>query len=635
MQVYELVGFKTGVDRSGVNFIQAQDAFQTMQDGFIYRQVLQSRRGIGYFAPRLSGATRIMGIFEYTLTDSTKELLAFDKNFLYKYNTGTGVFNSIPFGGSMAAYGGFNISSDEFYISGTSYTDITNGSRFVFCGRGIAANAAGSSIFFYDGTNVLDWTAVADNSAYVEPPQGPLTTAYYVVWFNDRINFLVPTVNAIQYQQGILYSGIRLGGKGDKFNVSGSALKELDTYENISGVNILGQVLQINADRSNWVAEKTTDPFNPYFFRKIPSVLGTDAHFSAVRWFDKVESLGKTGVISTDGRQSLRADNKIPYFTANEISQINFDFTYGGFDRVNNQFLWSYIKDEGESSTQDAVLVHNYEEDTWSVYDVRLTVFGQTDLGLNLNWNQIDETAGDPSWARWDTTEDLWNKIGLGESVQKTLAGDNLGFIYEINKDNDDYFTAITGVSNATEAVITIDAANFAVNDLVAISKVSGVSGINNYDSASPEDFQDFVPYVVSARTDTSVTINFDSTNKGTYSANTGFISKVISFQAETVPFNPFRDQGKRVFVSHVEVLVNSDAGNLRMDVFTDQESAPFIQDVLLTPTDLQKPYEWITLTVDEEADFMTFRIRHQSPASQVKIQSLRIHASPGGITYG
>lgn len=217
MEIYEITGYQTGVSKAGVNYLQPSDSFQNIFNGFIYRQVLQSRQGVGYFAPRLADESRIFGIFEHTLPDSTKELLAFDKNFLYKYNTGTGVFDPIPFGGSMSPtntnYQGFNMTAKDFYISGTSYPTATNGPRFVFTGEGITPNANGSAIFFYDGTDVKDFTndnaGGGDNPNYKAPPQGKLSSASYVLWFNERLNFIVPIIQGIEYNQGILYSGIR------------------------------------------------------------------------------------------------------------------------------------------------------------------------------------------------------------------------------------------------------------------------------------------------------------------------------------------------------------------------------------------------------------------------------------------
>ncbi len=639
MDIFEITGYRTGVSEAGVNYLQPADSFQDITNGFIYRQVLQSRQGMGFFCPRLAGNTRIFGIFEHILPDSTKELLAVDQNFLYKFNTGTGVFDPIPFAGSMAAYAGFNITSKDFYVSGTSYPTAANVARFVFTGEGISANAAGSSIFFYNGTDVRDFTSVVDNTNYAAPTMGALTKANYVIWFGERLNFIVPVIATVEYFQGILYSGIRnAAGNGDKFNVAGSGLLQADTYENITGVNILGQVLALNFFRSNWTIEKTKDAFNPYFIRKVPSVIGTNANFSAVSWNDTVRSLGKTGIIGTDGRQSLRVDNKIPNFTADKIDQTDFNLIYGGFDRVNNQFLWSYKESESESQTQNKVLVNDYEEETWSVYDQRISVLGQTDVGTNKTWDDIDEATGNDSWAQWDTTEDLWDRIGLTANVQKTLAGDDLGFIYDLNVDYDDYFTTISAATNASQAVLTVSACGILAGDRVTISNVEGMlnaeglSGINNFD---PEDDNvDYVPYIVLSATPTSITINLDTTLLTAYTSG-GTISKVISFSAETIPFNPYRDQGRRVYISHVEFLIDTNGGNLRVDVYENEDESPFKSDILLLPTKNTQAREWMSMSVNNEANFQTFVMKQESPAVQFRQTSMRIHCQAGGFTSG
>lgn len=639
MDVYEITGYETGVSQAGVNYLQPSDSFQNILNGFIYRQVLQSRQGVGYFAPRLAGATRIFGIFEHTLPNSTKELLAVDTNFLYKYNTGTGIFDQIPFGGSMAGYAGFNIPANDLYISGTSYPTATNGARFVFCGEGIQGNGAGSSIFFYNGTNVQDFTSIVDNPNYAAPPGGALNSASYVLWFNERLNFIVPIQAGVEYNQGVLYSGIRtVSGNGDKFNVSGSGLFQADTYQNITGITILGQILVLNFDRMAYTLEKTRDAFNPYFGRAVPGVLGTNAKFSAISWNDTVRSMGKTGLLGADGRQNLRVDNKIPNFTREDVDQILFNLTYGGFDRLNNQFLWSYKISGTETDTQNSVLVGNYEENTWSIFDQRFSVFGQSDIGLNLNWDDIDAAGGNDSWSQWDTTEEIWDRIGLGQAVQKTLAGDDLGFIYEFNQDFDDYFTDITAVAPGTTTTLTVNASGILPGDLVTVQGVVGMldaegnSGINNYD---PEiDDPDFEPYTVISSTPTSITINLDSSTLTAYTSG-GTISKIISFSAETIPFNPYRAEGRRCFVSHVEFLIDCNGGSLKVDVFADEQETPFKQNILMKPTADAQGTEWVEMTVDQEANFLTFALKQQSPAVQLRLTSMRIHCQPGGLTHG
>lgn len=633
MEVYEITGFATGVSDAGVNYLQPGDSYQNIINGFIYRQVLQSRMGVGFYAPRLADESRVFGIFEHTLPNSDKELLAFDRNFMYKFNTGTGVFDQIPFGGSMVAYAGFNISANDFYISGTSYPNGTNEPRFVFVSEGMGLNANGSGIFFYDGTQVLDYTDVGDNPDYAAPPQGALVTATYVIWFNERLNFIIPFIAGDQYNQGILYSGIRtVSGNGDKFNAPGSGLFQADTYQNITGATILGQIMSLNFDRMAYTMEKTRDAFNPYFGRAIPGVLGTNAKFSAVSWADTVRSLGKVAILGTDGRQNLRVDNKIPRYTADEIDQVDFNLTYGGFDRVNNQFLWLYKISQSDSLTQNAVLVGNYEENTWSTFDQRFSVLGQTDLGLNLNWDDIDETTGDESWATWDTTEELWNQIGLGEAVQKTLAGDDLGFIYELNKDYDDYFTNISAVGVAATTTLTVTANAILAGDIVSISGVEGMVELNNFDPATNTQIGEL--YTVISATPTSIVINVDSREFTAYTSG-GNVSKVISFSAETIPFNPYRNEGRRIYVSHVEFLIDTNGGSLKLDIFADEQESPFKQNVLCKPTITNQAREWITVTVDQEANFLTFIMKQQSPAVQLRLTSMRIHCEMGGFTSG
>lgn len=634
MDVYEITDYKTGVDDSGVNYLSPADSFEKLVNGFIYRQVLQSRQGVGFFAPRLAGLTRIMGIFEFIKPDSTSELLAFDRNFLYKFNTGSGQFVQVPFGGSLAAYAGFNITSNDDYISGTAYPTKINGPRFVFCGSGITPNA-GSSIFFYNGTDVRDFTNAADNPDYAAPPGGALNSATYVLWFNERLNFIVPVQAGIEYNQGTLYSGIRTAsGNGDKFNVAGSGLFQADTYQFITGATLLGQIMVHNYDRSAYTMEKTRDAFNPYFGRAVPGVLGTSAKFSAISWNDQVASQGKTGVLGADGRQNLRIDNKIPRFTANEIDQVDFNLTYGGFDRINNQFLWAYKQSETDSETQNFVLVRNYEENTWSVYDQRFSVFGQTDIGLNLNWDDIDAASGNPSWSKWNTTEEIWDKIGLGAAVQKTLAGDNLGFIYELNQSFDDYFTNITAIATGATTTLTVDATGVLPGDLVTVSNVQGMIEINNFDPATNTQLNNF--YVVISATPTSIVINVDSTMFSPYTPNTGNLSKIISFSAQTIPFNPYRAEGRRIYISHVDFTIDVNGGSLLVDVVQDQQSTPFIQNVLLKPDqNSEKECEVISMSVNQEATFLTFILKQQSPAVQLRLTSMKLYCEKGGLING
>lgn len=635
MQVFEITGYKSGIERSGVSFLDPIDAFENLENGYIYRQVLQSRLGFKQFSTgALSDGLRVMGIFTNFLRDSTKETLAVTLNHLYRYNTATDTFDLVPTGGSLGGAHLFNIASNDEYVSGTTYPLANGGDRFVFTSSGM------THVYQYFPPSALnplglvtDYTNAADNPDYQAFAGGALTNAKHVIFFGERINFFYPTIAGNPNPQGILFSAIRTAaGNGDKFNTSGSGLILLDTVEFISGASILGNVIAMNLTDSNWTLEKTQDAFNPYRPRRIPSVIGTNADFSFAQWGNEVMSIGLTGIITTDGRVSNRADDKIPFFTRDDIDQANINLTYGGFDRNTSQFLFSYLSADAPplTTTQNKVLVGNYEERSWSVYDMSFSVFGETFSGLNLTWDDIYE-VNDPSWLEWNTTEKAWDQIGLGQNNYKCLAGDDNGFIYELDQDCDDYYTPITGVVNSNPAVLLIDPTNFAVGDQVVISGVQGMTEINNFDPTLP--YEEFTPYTVVAFGPGTVTILENSIPFGIAVPNTGAVSKIINFSAETIPFNPWREKGLRIFISHVEFLLSTNSGNLLVDVFQNEENAPFKQNILIQPTAIGQSRQWVSMVVDNEADFMTFRMRQSSPALQVKLVSMRIHCSPGALT--
>jgi len=620
MDIHEITGFRTGVERSGVNFLEPADAFQNIKNGYIYRQELQSRKGFTQFGNRLgtqqqesADGTRVMGIFENTLPDSTIELLVCTKKFLYSYDNTTNTFDQIPFN-SAAPIVDFGITNNEDYVSGTTYLTKAGAQRFILTGKGM------SDVYFYDGIQVKRFTNAADNPDYQAFAGGALTKATNVVWFGERLNFLIPVIAGTTYYQGMLYSGIRdSSGNGDKFNVSGSGLLSADTYEIMKGFSILGNILILSFQRSSWTIEKTNDAFNPYIVRKIPSVLGTDATFSNVAWNAEIKSIGKTGLVTTDGRTLLRFDDKIPYLTRDQIDQEQIELTYGGFDRADSQFLFSYRDDLSNlvDITQDKVLVYNYEESSWAINDQRFSVFGQSLDGFQLAWNEIEASDDHLSWGRMDTTEEIWNKIGIERETQKTLAGDNEGFIYQINVDYDDYFASISDITQAANAVLTIDETPFQVGDKVVIENAEGMTEIN-----------DITANVIAA-TLTSVTLDIDSSRYEAYTSN-GTISKVIDFEAELVPFNPYRAEGRKCFISHIEFLLNSASGPLDVDVYMDEEQSKF-KTVTLTPSaSTTKAREWINMSVNQEVTFMTLVLRRESVSTQTIVSSIRIYSKPG-----
>jgi len=626
MDIFEIAGNPIGINRTGVNFLEPSVSYQNLYNGYVFRQKLQSRKGFRQFGTRLGSQggdltdnSRVMGIFNFIKPDESSETLAVTQEFLYKYVPATQIWTQIANVGFVS----FGISTNDDYVSGTAYPSETNTQRFIFCSTGM------TDIYVYNGTDVQIYTNVAATPFYIAPAGGALTKAKYVEFFGGRLNFFNPVIGGTAFNQMILYSGIaNAAGNGDNFNIVGAGDLSADTSQYINGVTIAGDYLLLNFNRSNWTIEKTRDAFNPYFIRKIPSVLGTDAAFSSVSWNNEAKSIGKTGIISSDGRSSLRIDDALPYFTADNIVQSQINESYGGFDRINDQFLFTYVNGSTEPQdvlSQSQVLVHNYKESTWSINNQRFSVLGESDQGIELTWSQIDETIN-PEWLRWDTTEDIWNKIGIESTVQKTLAGDDKSFIYQLNVDYDDYYVDVTNITQASLGVATISPCAIQVRDAVVFENVVGmteINGINLEVTAIGE----------TNGATTSITVNLDTTDYTAYDS-LGSVSKLINFYAELVPFNPYRDHGRKVNMSHIEFLVNTKESALLVDIYADEQDSPFKANVPITPTQINAERQWVMMTVNQEANFINIVMKQSSVSKFAEVTSVRIHCSPGSFTH-
>ena len=572
---------------------------------------------------------RVMGIFEYIADNEIKELLTFDKDYLYRFDETTNTLQQV-LSTSDDPITTFGITGNDDYVSGTDYPDKVFNARFVFTGKGM------TDVYFFDGYGIKRFTNAVDNTDYQAfgSPSEVLTRAKHVFFFGERLNFLVPVLDGILYPQGLLFSAIRdSSGKGDKFNTSGAGLINLDTRDYISGWGKVEDRVLITLYESEWVIDKSSDNFNPYIPREISSVFGTDADFATVVRSSKAESLGKLGVIDTDLSTTIRVDDNIPYFTRDEVDPDDIDLTYGGYDEDNSQTLFSYRSNEGPiADTQDRVLTHNWNEKSWSVFLQRFSCYGRSEAGTILAMNQIDENIKD-EWIAMDTTEEIMNKLGLTKSFKKTLAGDDNGFVYHINVDYDDYTNRIFDITSASSAVLTLDEHAFQVGDNVKIEQVEGMlnaneeNGINS--SASGKAF-----YTVTAisEADSTVTINHITSDLTAYSTG-GLISKTIDFSATLNEFNPWRDKGYQCYLKEIEFYLENNGAGLLVDISDSNTPGAYINKVKIEPLNSAKANEYVKLQIENVADFHTIKMTQLSKSNQVIIKSIRILAEQGGFT--
>ena len=82
--------------------------------------------------------------------------------------------------------------------------------------------------------------------------------------------------------------------------------------------------------------------------------------------------------------------------------------------------------------------------------------------------------------------------------------------------------------------------------------------------------------------------------------------------------------------MSHVEFLVDTNAGGMYVDFYVDEEEAPFKTAFVASPNTTTKKKVWVEVEVNQEANFITIVMRNESAASQTRITSIRIHCEEG-----
>lgn len=608
MEIYELVGFKTGLDSSGVNFLAPYDAFEELSNCFIYKQQLKSRKGFSKFVPdQLEAKNTVLGIFNFINDSGITELLVVDKSYLYRYSTVSNNFVKIPFTSAIPITD-FGIINDYNYISGCSYSDFEGKVRFVFTSSGM------SEVYFYDGSGVKIYTNSTDNPQYKAYDSRKLVNAKHVKFFNGRINFFSPTLDSKEHKQMILYSGIKdSSGKGDKFDVAGSGYVECDTYENMQGASILGNHLLLTFTESKWYVSKTEDAFNPYIINKIPCDIGSDCPYGDLVFNNSVYSFSKKGITIANGNNSERIDFKIPYFSRDEVEKDSYANITSYFDTKNAQILFSYIDSEYSSSRNTNLLVYNYEEQSWATFKLSFSVFGETNLGKNLVWKEIN-SSNNAKWAKWKDTDEIWKEIGTIKYKIVTLAGDNEGYIYKLNVGQDDYSSSIIGITKATNAVISITDNNFVVGDTISLKNINGMTELNGK------------KYEILATTSNSITINCDTTDYSTYISD-GLVSSCIYFRAQMKTFNPYRAESRKCYISRIDIMINKFAESIDLLV---SDGDYIIKDTTVN-TDLDKSdFQIVSVTINHEAEFFNIALSKVNSNTQIIIESIKIYAKKG-----
>jgi len=576
----------------------------------------------------------VMGLFNYVANDNSRTSIGMNTDYVSKYRSGTNDYVVLSF---SAAAGAAALSGDETdFFSGCMYPDADGNPRLVFVNNVnvplfYSESVSSSTIFKYNNTT--------DNPDYQAPAAGiggEIVSALHIFYFGERLVFIKPQLTTRSYSTGYLYSAINdASGTGDKFNSPGAGLNILPDETPITGATLMGDRLIIFTQRNIWEVTSTQNADLPFRQRRImdSDFDMTTGAYSVINNLGLVYGFGFWGLFASDGRQSQRFDNKLPFFTRNEVFSDKIPLSNAGSVQEASQLWWTYPSNEVEEAVDfcDRVLTYNFEESSFSQYDLPLTTFGDFRQLDYVPWDDVNENYGPgfEHWAEWDTTDEIWDSWLWDSGSYTSIAGDQLGNVYLLESGTNDWTATITGITAANPAVITVDSVfMFKVGDCLRISDVTGYE-------VDSESIVNGLTFTVTAVGATTLTINLDGSAASAYTSG-GYLSRLYNFKCLTKDLNPYAEQNQRCRLLKLWFYVDANTDNFLLDFYKDDMDQPYRIDVVLDTSDDREQIskKWVPISVGTIGSFHRVGIRQECIQNPGKIHAMMMMTTPSGRLY-
>jgi len=439
-QPFLIADFKTGLDLGIEPWLLPKDAFATFEDGFIHRGAIEKREGYSKLvATEETGA--ITGIFSrIEESDGTKTLLVTDIDWLYKYNTTLGVLSKV-------FHSTDTVEACVFEDTvGCEWTD-TAGCEFTTL-YDYGENFSG------DSTNLVDWenlngvVYMTDNAGVLQSYDGTTFQEFKpevaggADYVNKAAHIMVSHERVILFNTDETTDGRRaqrarwckpVTSPGAALDFTNDGWVDAPTSEWIRGATYFKNDIIVWFDKSVWFLRYTGNYELPFRWEKISGIDGCSAPFSAVEFQDQGMALGKSGLIFCDGLQVQSIVSKIPDLSL-AFSSKNIETCYSAVFEDLKQ-LWT-LYPYSDATQPNRVLVLQYEDWSWSIYNLSFQCLGFYESSDTLTWEEVTET--------WVENNTPWVSNTAQSEYPVALAGDNAGTVWKLNN---------TGTDGASSAI--------------------------------------------------------------------------------------------------------------------------------------------------------------------------------------
>ena len=202
------------------------------------------------------------------------------------------------------------------------------------------------------------------------------------------------------------------------------------TDDFIQSSEFLRDQLIVGFTNSTWTFRFTGSAFDPFRWDKINNTKSVNAPYGTIPYDERITMMGSKGLLACDGVNVQRYDTQIiDQFL--EINQSRFFQCFGQrFDSLNQ--TWMLFPEEPNTELSNKVLVYNFIENVWSVYDILLSCLGLYFTTEDVTWD--DFAVGQPMQSTWEQAEFQWNSYLLQDNSPTLLGGGQTGIVYQMNQ---------------------------------------------------------------------------------------------------------------------------------------------------------------------------------------------------------
>lgn len=412
--------FKSGIQTYLQPWIRPVDAFEPLQNAYIYRGTVNKRAGYTQFGNTLTPANPVMGIMR-RIDEATGDisLVVATTTNLYLYNAGANTFGLIGppplFTGNIRNF--FNWTNWQAFTGAVSYLWMVNG---------------------VDPVTNFDGAAATQPAIVINGAGTTITTALDVVVYKQRLLLVRPTLSAGGVQNQSIYWSQIQNPANWRVDIAGQGGNiDAPTGDIILSTEFLRDVLVVNFTNSTWIFRFTGNDSSPFRWDKVNNTKSTNSPYGSVAYDERTTSIGNTGFTACDGVNVQRYDVPIIDYYETKFSQQYFSQSFSQrYDNLNQ--TWTlYVSQEnqfpkvgGIAPGSDQALIYNFLENTWATYtwSIPLTCLGLFFRSTGKTWAQYTQ--------EWENTDEAWDTYTNQLQAPILLSGDTSGHVWFMDDGN-------------------------------------------------------------------------------------------------------------------------------------------------------------------------------------------------------